>query len=170
MKEQVMTMRLLEGIVASRGEEGDPALWRVALEVILSDLDPQAGMLVELGRCSHWWRPHKARWTAACGFAAPLGYGEGNGWASSNNLPEFDWSVMLGWDGDRWAVARPRSVRTALRIAIPARTTRHAQASVHTLWHIEREKRAVPYGFRKQSDGWVCTAIGHDPDRKNSES
>jgi hypothetical protein len=116
------------------------------------------GILVEVGRCSHWLRPHQARWLADGGFAWPTGYGSGGGGYSRWALPQFDWSVVLGGNGTAWEVVRRRSVRTALRLAIPSRTRRHRQAAVHALWHTEREKALVFYGFRKRDDGWTCTA------------
>lgn len=57
------------------GSEDDPELWQVAVQHILAQLTPVPGMLVELGRCSHWLRPHQTRWTADGGFAWPSGYG-----------------------------------------------------------------------------------------------
>jgi hypothetical protein len=136
-------------------EDDDPVLWRVAAETILSDIAAEAGMLVEVGRCSRWLRPHQSRWTADGGFALPMGYGGGSGFA----LPELDWSVTLRWTGETWETVPPCSLRRAVRVSIPARTRRHRQAAVHTLWMTGKEKTRRLYGFRKDDAGWRCTAV-----------
>jgi hypothetical protein len=139
--------------------DDDPDLWAVVLNAVLSDLEPEPDMTVEVGRCSHWLGPHKARWSADGGFAAPIGYGSGSGGYSFKSLPQFDWSVILQWTGEAWEPAKRQSVKPALRIAIPSRTTRHGQAAIHTLWMTGREKAARPYGFRKRDGAWRCTAV-----------
>lgn len=48
-------------------------------------------IFLQIGACSHWFRPHQTRLTAAGGFALPAGY-LGGGF-SRDGLPEFDWSV-----------------------------------------------------------------------------
>jgi hypothetical protein len=138
--------------------DDDPELWRVALGCILAEAPTRPDIQIEVGRCSHWLRPHQSRWTADGGFAWPTGYGSGAGGYSPWALPQFDWSVVLGWSGAEWEVVERRSVRTALRIAIPSRTRRHRQAAIHTLWHTRREKEVVFYGFRRRDGGWACTA------------
>jgi hypothetical protein len=151
-------MRALEGLAGLLDENDDPDLWRVALRYILAEVEPRPGILVEVGRCSHWLRPHQARWNADGGFAWPAGYGSGVGGHSRSALPQLDWSVVLGWNGSEWEVVERQSARTALRLAIPSRTRRHRQAAGHALWHTGREKEVVFYGFRKRADGWACTA------------
>ncbi len=139
--------------------DDDPELWLVALCYILAEAPARPDVMAEIGRCSHWLRPHQSRWSADGGFAWPSGYGSGaGGWFFPLALPQFDWSVVLGWSGSEWDVVERRSVRTDVRIAIPSRTRRHCQAAIHTLWHTEREKDLVFYGFRRQDDGWTCTA------------
>lgn len=96
--------------------------------------------------------------TADGGFAWPSGYGGGAGGYSHLPLPQFDWSVVLGWSGSEWEVVERRSVPTAVRIAIPSRTRRHRQAAIHTLWHTGPEKEWVFHGFRRRDEGWACTA------------
>jgi hypothetical protein len=151
-------MRAVEVLAGLMGEDDDPELWRAALGHILSEVEPGPGLLVEVGRCSHWLRPHQSRWTADGGFARPTGYGGGGGGHCLSALPQFDWSVVLGWDGAEWEAVPRRSVRAGLRVAIPSRTRRHRQAAIHTLWHTGREKVVVFYGFRRRDDGWICTA------------
>jgi hypothetical protein len=155
-----MDQQFLDELSEHLDADDDPILWQFALEMILSDLEPKPGIQVEVGRCSHWLRPHQSRWTDGGGFAMPRGYGQSHGWLRWCSLPDFDWSVMLGWDGNRWAIVKPRSVRNSLRITIPSRTSRHLQAAVDALWHVKREKRETVYGFRKRAERWVCTAVG----------
>ncbi|MDB5292732.1 MAG: hypothetical protein JWL69_3973 [Phycisphaerales bacterium] len=133
-------------------------LWRVAVAHILSELTPSPGMLVQIGCCSHWLRPHQTRWTADGGFAWPTGYGSGTGGFSRNALPQFDWSVTLAWTSGRWELASNKSARPSLRVTIPSRTRLHEQAAIHTLWMTGKEKESRFYGFRHQDDGWRCTA------------
>jgi len=136
----------------------DPDLWRVAVAYILAEFIPEPGDIAEVGRCSHWLRPHQSRWRADGGFALPAGYGGSFGGSSGMALPQFDWSVVAEWDDSTWTIVRRRSHRPVVRIAIPARTNRHLQAAIHTLWTTGREKEAVLYGFRKRDETWVCTA------------
>ena len=136
----------------------DPDLWRVAFEHIVEGVPERPGVLVQVGRCSHWLRPHQTRWTADGGFAWPTGYGSGTGGFSREALPQFDWSVTLTRVGDRWVVARDKSARVTVRITIPSRTTWHEQAAVHTVWTTGREKERRFYGFRNKGGVWRCTA------------
>ena len=79
--------------------DDDPALWEQVLKVLAEDasiVEPvtdTSQLYAEVGVCSHWLRPHQTRWTAAGGFAWPVGYG-GTGF-SRTGLPLFDWSVRL---------------------------------------------------------------------------
>ena len=151
-------MLIVEGLAGHLDQDDDPNLWRAALRYILAEIEPGPSLLVEVGRCSHWLRPHQARWKADGGFALPTGHGSGGGGYSFSAVPQFDWSVILGWTGADWEVVEGRSVRIALRLAIPSRTRRHQQAAVHAIWHTGREKEVVFYGFRRRADGWTCTA------------
>jgi hypothetical protein len=138
-------------------EGDDPDLWRIAVGYVLAEAD-ESVTTAEIGRCSHWLRPHQARWTADGGFAWPAGYGQGDGLGGLFGLPQFDWSVCLERRGDSWGPAKRRSIRYNLRLTIPSRTRRHPQAALHAIWHHGREKTLVLYGFRKRDGGWVCTA------------
>ncbi len=151
--------------------EDDSALWRVAIEHIFTGLERIPGTIVEIGRCSHWLRPHQTRWTADGGFAWPTGYGGGT--QSRDGLPQFDWSVALAWTGERWEVVNPktakgRALNFSLRITIPSRTTRHAQAAVHTLWMSDRDAERRFYGFRRKDGAWVCTAESDSAEDRRS--
>lgn len=153
-------MLAIEELTDRLDEDDDPELWQAVLRTVIGECDPASGAVVEVGRCSHWLRPHQTRWKAGGGFAWPTGYGSGGGGYSRMGLPQFDWSIILGWDGAGWEIVPRRSLRTALRVAIPSRTGRHPQAAVHAVWHTGREKRLVFYGFHKRAGGWVCTASG----------
>jgi hypothetical protein len=156
--------------------DDDPCLWEAAIDEILTDAEflCRGGniarvVLAELGRCSHWLRPHQTRWTADGGFAWPTGYG-GVGFSRSG-LPEFDWSCAWRWDAEtgRWALAerhRPKGC-LVLRVALPARTRRHLQAAVHTVWTPgspadPRREFIQFYGFRRRDGDWICTAYQGD--------
>ncbi len=159
------------------GDEDDPALWSAVIDAVYPDaralcrLVP-AGWAVatQLGRCSHWLRPHQTRWTADGGFAWPTGYG-GPRW-SRVGLPEFDWSREWCWRPEAgWeaADAVPGPRRVVLRVAVPARSRRHRQAAIHTVWRpgeaLGFDADVVQfYGFRRQGDGsWTCTAHRASP-------
>jgi len=138
----------------------DPALWEAVLGHVLAGLEREPGARAEVGRCSHWLRPHQSNWITHDGqwFAWPTGYGSGQGGMFVLARPQFDWSVVGTWDGQRWAPASGRSVRPAVRVTIPSRTVRHRQAAVHALWMNGRENVTWFYGFRAEGDAWACTA------------
>ena len=151
--------------------DDDPALWEQVLKAVAEDaatLDSIADgsrVYAHVGVCSHWFRPHQMRWTAAGGFACPVGYGEGSG-AGRRSLPRFDWSVQLRFDstGIGWdAVAESRTKHfRSIRVAIPSRTMRHRQAAVRTVWSRgtldPRGARTVFYGFRAVAGVWELKA------------
>ncbi len=97
MAEHLDLWPMFERVIAPLlGEEDDPTLWPVALDTIYSDAEALARLvtgsyrvLTQIGRCSHWMAPNKARWTADGSFAWPSGYG-GIGFRFTG-LPEFDW-------------------------------------------------------------------------------
>jgi hypothetical protein len=155
-------------------EQDDSALWERVLKTVAEDAavlqaaNRRSHLYAQVGVCSHWLRPHQTRWTAAGGFAHPSGYG-GTGY-SRTGLPEFDWSVKLQFDPTElsWIVppTLPAKRFNLVRITIPARTTRHRQAAVHTLWSPgtldAKQNRAVFYGFRNLRGVWelkACTKM-----------
>src|ERR1700724_656393 len=81
-------------------EEDDPAVWELVLKTVAEDASVlqvagnRSHLYAEVGACSHWLRPHQTRWTAAGGFALPIGYGDGEGFARFG-LPGFAWRVKL---------------------------------------------------------------------------
>src|SRR5215468_10060213 len=99
MPDQIAAGLLLPTPLEERlSAEDDPALWEQVLKVLADDastLDIACSPLyLEIGRCSHWLRPHQTRWTAAGGFAYPIGYGDGEG-VGRVGLPRLDWRVRL---------------------------------------------------------------------------
>ena len=165
------------------GEDDDPALWFAVTNVVFLDAQALCGIAVDgrrivaqLGRCSHWLRPHQTRWPADGGFAWPTGY-DGEGF-SRLGLPEFDWFRQWCWNSDshRWEVweSAPSSSELVFRVAIPGRSRRHLQAAVHTIWQPGTPPRPGRdflqfYGFRQQATGaWKCTAYRPCPWRSES--
>ena len=146
--------------------QDDTEAWKIILAVIgeefvaryRADARRKQPWFLRIGVCSHWWRPHQARWTQAGGFAWPVGY-SGNGWPG---LPEFDWSVVLAFDGERWKrvgkIAGNKHI--VLRVAVPARTAKHKQAALHTSWSTSHEP--VFYGFRNIDGRWICVAASDE--------
>jgi hypothetical protein len=152
------------GLPAMLNDEDDPLLWKSVLSVLLDEfpfrhatVEKGTECFLHLGACSHWFRPHQSRWTAAGGFAWPIGYGGAKGFLHKG-LPEFDWSVTFQLTKGKWQpVARfAGKKKLVVRIAIPSRTKRHKQAAVHTLW--QPENKVIFYGFRNLPDGWKCVA------------
>jgi len=151
--------------------DDDGAFWLVVLGAAADDamalLQRENGgpLYALVGLCSHWLRPHQNRWTADGGFALPLGYGDGSGLVLGG-LPQFDWSVSLCFDFERhlWRASDepPPKGHRPVRLAIPARTIRHRQAAVHSIWPSgtidRRHKRTVLYGFRRTEKEWKLTA------------
>jgi len=153
-------------IAEKLNSDGDPELWREVLRAAAEDASVLKcpSLYVIVGCCSHWSRPHQNRWTAAGGFALPLGYGDGEGYVGA--LPNLDWSVILEFDRVHcgWVLPPrpPGKGLDSVRLAIPSRTARHRQAAVHAIWSPRtsetRQKRTVYYGFRKTDGGWRLVA------------
>lgn len=148
------------------GADDDPQLWREVLRATAEDasLVGCSGLYAIVGSCSHWLRPHQSRWTAAGGFALPVGYGDGEGLL--RGLPNLDWKVILQFDHAQlgWVLPPrpPAKGFNSVRLAIPSRTARHRQAAVHAVWSPltsgTKQKRTAYYGFRKSEDGWHLVA------------
>jgi hypothetical protein len=147
----------------------DCALWESIVNTILNEWADETSaysgkdcVITEIGRCSHWIRPH---WKTSSGTSWPYGYtnvGQGVSFASQ---PEFDWSLQWVRDRDAglWRRVTGQATRRPLvhRIAIPARTSRHPQATVHTIWspgspNDPKNKLTVVYGFEKSRGVWTC--------------
>lgn len=146
--------------------QDDPEAWKTILDVIgeefeeryRSDVHGKQPWFLRIGVCSHWWRPHQARWTRAGGFAWPVGY-SANGWPGP---PEFDWSVVLSFDGEHWKGGDRFSgnKHIVLRVAVPARTAKHRQAAVNTVW--SNSHSPIFYGFRNINSKWICVAASDE--------
>lgn len=145
--------------------QDDPGAWREFLAIIGEEFVERYRVkgstkpwFLRIGTCSHWWRSHQARWAAAGGFTWPVGYSE-NGWPG---LPALDWSVILSFDGKHWRRVEkpPGSRHVVLRVAIPARTARHKQAAVHTIW--STSQKPTFFGFRNVGDRWLCVAVSDE--------
>ncbi len=149
--------------------EDDPKLWKTVLAVLNEELlqrycadgGGKKAWYLRVGACSHWVRPHQSRWTAAGGFAWPVGYKGASGMLS-DGLPEFEWSVILAFDGEGWRqVDRFSGKRqVVLRAAVPTRTARHKQGAIHTIWSTSHE--LTLYGFRNIDGHWVCVAVSDE--------
>jgi hypothetical protein len=148
--------------------DDDPDLWDVATTTLLAEaaaaaVDTREEVYAQIGCCHHWISPHHPiRWTADGGFAWPFGYDKTTtGW-SYRALPAFTWSESLRWTGDGWEPGRTGRRCLVFRVAIPARTARHLQAAVHTIWTprspTDREKVVQLFGFRKREGLWSLTA------------
>lgn len=154
-------------------DQDDPGLWAQALKAVAEDAavlqvpNHRSILCADVGVCSHWFRPHQTRWTAAGGFALPVGYGH----FRLSGLPAFDWSVRLQFDPAMpcWIAASelPAKRFSSVRIAIPARTARHLQAAVHSLWSPgtldAKRNRTVFYGFRNLNGAWELGARSKEP-------
>ena len=152
-------------------DDDDPALWAAVVNAVYPDAQTLCGgatgrvpVFTWLGRCSHWLRPHQTRWTADGGFAWPSGY-DGPRFARTG-LPEFDWFIQWQWNAEsgQWGIATGDPIPGSLlfRVAVPARSRRHRQAAVHTVWKPGsplggREPFVQFYGFRRRPE-WFCTA------------
>jgi len=178
MTDRLQAPVALPGALSERlSPEDDPALWEQVLKVLAEDastLEAVTGgsqLYAEVGVCSHWLRPHQTRWTAAGGFAWPVGYG-GTGFSRAG-LPLFDWSVRLQFNPAPIGWVVPEKVPTknsiSVRVAVPSRTTRHRQAAVHTLWPPRtldaKRERTVIYGLRNLNGVWELKACSRDRKR-----
>ena len=164
-----------DALVPQLSEDDDTTLWEVALNMILRRTKADASLyrgdqaiLVQIGRCSHWIRP---KWKTDSGMTWPFGYdptvpptGGGQSW-SFRNLPDFDWSVKWRIEpaSGAFAPVRGQPTRRPLchRICIPARTLRHPQATVHTIWtpgapETPSRKWTMLYGLKRTKRGWRC--------------
>ena len=148
--------------------QDDPGAWREFLAIIGEEFveryraeGGKKSWFLRIGTCSHWWRSHQARWMAGGGFTWPVGY-SANGWPG---LPALDWSVILSFDGEHWKKVEKfyGSRQVVLRVAIPARTVRHKQAAVHTMWSTSYEP--IFYGFRNVEGRWRCVAASDERTR-----
>ena len=163
-----------DDLTAKLTEDDDSALWEFALTTILGRTRADAllytgkeAILVQIGRCSHWIRPHGK---TQSGMKCTSGYDptifRNGGWAYGfRSLPAFDWSFKWRLDIASGALepAQGQPTRRPLchRICLPARTARHPQATVHTIWtpgspDDSTRKWVILYGFERADRGWRC--------------
>jgi hypothetical protein len=152
---------LVEAVRRKLTAGDDPYLWETALTVLADEFLQRYNREARnrnwfflVGACSHWVRPHNSCWTAAGGFVYPDGY--------QNNLPEFDWAVIVSHQNRSWLPAKKFSGKRPIvfRVAIPSRSVRHKQAAVHTKW--STSQNPVLYGFRKLNGSWKCVAASDE--------
>lgn len=153
-----------EAFEAKLAVDDDRAFWQIALTVLAEEFVQRqreesfsSDWAMMVGACSHWQRPHQARWTAAGGFAYPEGY--------KQHFPKLDWFVILVYrDGQFISNAKLSGKRVkVLRVAIPSRTARHKQAAVHARW--PTASKSVLFGFRKVNEKWKCVAVSDEKSR-----
>jgi len=146
--------------------DDDLDCWDIVTRAILTDavtMWQESGddVVAQIGSCSHWIRPHQMRWRNA-NLAWPMGYDKTTTGFFFSALPEHDWSEYVRWNGTDWEPGRPKRRSLILRISIPARTARHKQAAVHTIWTPRspqsRSKFLKLFGFRNGRLGWTMTA------------
>ncbi len=147
--------------------DDDLDLWDTATGALLAEAEASAAstpqeVYAQIGCCHHWISPHGIWWGADGGFAWPFGYNKTTtGW-SYRALPDLTWSEHLRWAGGAWEPGRTGKRCLVFRIAIPARTARHPQAAIHTIWTprspMTSEKVVQLFGFRKRDRGWSQTA------------
>jgi hypothetical protein len=169
-------------IKMSLTNEDDLEFWTSAFETLIQDVSAfelnecrKYEIFIQIGACSHWLRPHQKRWTAAGGFAWPVGYLQRaedhikNSWGPiGSGLPELDWFVLMHWNREsgEWQMVTPKffgKKKLILRVALPSNTLRHHQAAIHTIWSPEspellNRKVEELYGFRKLNGQWQCVA------------
>jgi hypothetical protein len=164
--------RMVEPALTERlTDADDPALWQLAITAILGrakcdtlGYNGKDAVLFEIGCCKHWIRPH---WKTASGMSAPVGYNPTVFRWSFRSLPAFDWSLKWQLDVVLGAMlpTRGQSTRRPLtyRICVPARTTRHRRATIHTIWgpgcpNKSTQKWFIVYGFERTKTKWRCFA------------
>jgi hypothetical protein len=151
-------------------------LWEVATTTLLAQAasaaaDAPEEIYAQIGCCHHWISPHRPiHWTADGGFAWPFGYDKTTTGFSYRAPPELTWSESLRWAGGGWESGRMARRCLVFRVAIPARTARHLQAAIHTIWTPRDPSGNVKlvqlYGFRKREGAWALTASQVLPPRR----
>jgi hypothetical protein len=176
-----LSWRLVRGaLTAQLSVDDDAAFWEYAVSAILgrtmTDVQHCRGkdaILVEIGLCSHWIQPG---WKMASGMTWPFGYDPtvfhwGSAGFAYRSLPAFDWSLVWRLDPDSGALEPVRGQPTRRpvrhRICMPARTSYHPQATVHTIWtpgspENPARKRTILYGFERTPRKWRCFATWDD--------
>jgi hypothetical protein len=180
--ENSLRAELEQAIKSHLSDDDDPKFWHVALDTLLTDIDllkPEQcrkhEIFLQIGACSHYFRPNQARWTDGGGFAWPMGYiqkfqpgfGSQQG-PIGTGLPELDWFVLVHLErpANKWQIVEPRFLgkrKLVFRAALPTRTRQHPQGAIHTIWVPGSPKRPDQklecfYGLRKVHEQWKCVA------------
>lgn len=148
--------------------DDDPELWIVATKALFAEasllaVETKDEVYAQIGCCHHWISPHRPiHWTADGGFAWPFGYDKTTTGPSYRAMPEFSWSESFKWTSSGWEPGQTGRRCLSFRIAIPARTARHLQAAIHTIWTphspVSTEKVIKLFGFRNHDGHWTMTA------------
>lgn len=166
------SQRVLADLLPILGPEDDQSLFLALVDLLDSDIGfllaekpATEPVLIDIGICKHWLRPHQARWTAGGGFAWPTGYGSGAGGYSRWAHPRIDVDQVFELRArGAWVPVSSTAGRRplVLRVAVPARSARHQQAAIHTVWlpgppqrPAERAYRFL--GFRRVAEAWSLT-------------
>jgi hypothetical protein len=148
----------LDTLMPHLTSDDDPLLWELVWETLVAEasaLTPleklPAKQFLKIGCCSHWFRPHQSRWTAMGGFAWPSGWHNVSGF-SKRGLPELDWSVLYENTAGVWQSADKFSGkdRLEIRVSVPARTARHNQAAIHSLWMPGNQPSSLDFAKKKK--------------------
>jgi hypothetical protein len=137
--------RVIDELSSNLLADDDPALWLTVLQVVNRDIsrrfseaaESARDLLLLVGACSKWLRPHQTRFRVNDEeFAWPSGYG-GAG-LSRTGLPEFDWCCCFQRDNaDFTRIDVPHAIgkrQFFVRVAIPTKTVHRRKASVNVLW------------------------------------
>ena len=155
--------------LTSRLDEGDdPIFWKTAVTTLLLEEHrlhverwKRRSIAVCIGKCSHWVRPNQTQYTLGGGFAAPEGYGDGNGFLGS--FPKPDWSLtwVMKKGSDRWEFIESDRISRALvfRLIFPNWTAKHVKASVYSVWEPGTPttpglRQVQLFFFRRYQAGW----------------
>ncbi|MCA9215164.1 MAG: hypothetical protein KDB27_18980 [Planctomycetales bacterium] len=161
--------------------DDDPDLWLEVLRVVKGDIarrfteaDSPRDLLLLVGACSNWLRPHQTRFRVRDEeFAWPSGYG-GVGF-SRTGLPELDWCCCFRRTNSGFArIGVPHKIgkrRFLVRVAIPSKTIERRRASINVSWTPGipadvRQPLVRLLAFKKANVGWEMiggmTRDGHD--------
>ena len=172
MAEHLELWPVFEPVIAPLlGEEDDPTLWPVVLDIIYADAQALARLVAGPTACSRrsvgaltgWLRikPDGLRTAASPGrrvIRAPTGsraFRNSTGSDSGRGVHghRTGWSPMTDHHPGTWCFVW----------LFPRRHCQHRQAAVHTVWRpgappLPRAEVMQFYGFRRRMAKWTCTA------------
>ena len=161
--------RVVDELSAHFGADDDLALWLAVLLFVngdisrrLSESESTRDLLLLVGSCSKWLRPHQTRFRIQDEhYAWPSGY-SGVGF-SRTGLPEFDWCCCFRRDdSDYMRIDVPHKVakrQHLVRVVIPTQTRKRTRASINVFWTpgtpADRRQPLVQLlAFHKTGDQW----------------